>query len=67
MVMDKQHKDALESCIDCIRKGYSLAIWIAFGIPDEDRIKIINLANERLSNEEPLLFNEPDFVPKVKC
>lgn len=56
MKWDKQHENALETCIDCIEKGIPLSLWIACGIPDEDRIEVIKLANERLSHREPSLF-----------
>lgn len=56
MKWDKQHENALETCIDCIEKGIPLSLWIACGIPDEDRIEVIRIANERLSHREPSLF-----------
>lgn len=48
MKMDAAHKNALESCIDRLKKDGNLQVWIAFGIPDEDRLKIIKMAEETL-------------------
>lgn len=48
MKMDAAHKKALESCIDRLKKDGNLQVWIAFGIPDEDRLKIIKMAEETL-------------------
>lgn len=48
MKMDKNHKQALESCKDILKKNGNLSLWIAFGIPDEDRIEIIKMAKRAL-------------------
>lgn len=48
MKMDTAHKNALESCIDRLKKDGNLQVWITFGIPDEDRLEIIKMAEETL-------------------
>lgn len=48
MKTETKYANALETCIDCLKKGIPLAVWVAFGISDEDRIKIIEEAKKAL-------------------
>ncbi len=58
--MKRNYAIAWMCLLVCLRKGYSLEIWIA-PIPEEHKTKMIEagkrfIERERLSKEEPSLF-----------